>query len=386
MLNPRAASAAAPPSASRRLPGSLRGGGWMHLALVGVISMLLVYVAASIVLTVPLPALLTLLGLAGALLLWRLPRGALQIADAVALGLIAVVLYAAGLDLVSYYLAGIVGTLALRRHARGWLYLVTGAVVLASGWSSVTMAWNEGPVPRLFTEAVPWLDLHLPVLTGGFAMIAVGLVFLTTGTWKMALRIDLLALALLLAAVMHVTAAVLGFMSSSLPMILADVYPGTYSYEDDSYATASGMISVLQMSSKGLIMGALIPLALVVAAVVRLVRQPSITPRGIPLQPTSLTVATLTGLALVVPGFLILVLGLTGDDSPLQLILPFVIDGAGLLLWAVAVVAWWRNTGALRGIYAPGGDVTRTDLVVTLLLAAAPGLLAMFDIALVFIP
>lgn len=358
----------------------------MHLALVGVISMLLVYVAASIVLTVPLPALLTLLGLAGALLLWRLPRGALQIADAVALGLIAVVLYAAGLDLVSYYLAGIVGTLALRRHARGWLYLVTGAVVLASGWSSVTMAWNEGLVPRLFTEAVPWLDLHLPVLTGGFAMIAVGLVFLTTGTWKMALRIDLLALALLLAAVMHVTAAVLGFMSSSLPMILADVYPGTYSYEDDSYATASGMISVLQMSSKGLIMGALIPLALVVAAVVRLVRQPSITPRGIPLQPTSLTVATLTGLALVVPGFLILVLGLTGDDSPLQLILPFVIDGAGLLLWAVAVVAWWRNTDALRSIYAPGGDVTRTDLVVTLLLAAAPGLLAMFDIALVFIP
>lgn len=110
-----------------------------------------------------------------------------------------------------------------------------------------------------------------------------------------------------------------------------------------------------------------------VSAAVRFVRQPTITPRGIPSQPTSLVVAALTGLALVVPGFLIVVLGLTGDDTPPQLILPFVIDGAGLLLWAVAVVDWWRNTGALRSIYAPGGDVTRTDLVATLLLAAARG-------------
>lgn len=356
------------------------------LVLAAVMSVLLLYVAAAIVLSAPLAALLTVIGLAAALVLWRLPRGVLLIADAVVLGLVALALFSAGLDLIAFCLAGIVGTLALRRYSRGWLYLVTGFVVWASGWSSVTVALNEGLVPRLFTEAVPALDLHLPVMLSGLLMLGVGTLFLAVGTWKLALHLDVLALALFVAAAAHLAAGVLGFASMSLPMMLADLLPTVYSFDEESYAMTSSMIAMLQLSSKGLIMGALIPLALVVAGVVRLVRQPSRSFRGAPLQPTSLLVATLTGVALAVPGLLILVLGLSGDDNPLQVILPFVIDGVGLALWIVAVIAWWRHTDVVRLRYAPGGDMTGTDLVVTLALAGAPGLLAAFDIALAFLP
>lgn len=87
----------------------------LHLVLAAAMSVLLTYVAAAIVIDVPISSLLTVIGLAAALLLWRLPRGALLIADAMVLGLVVLVLYVVGLDLVSYCLAGIVGTLGLRR-------------------------------------------------------------------------------------------------------------------------------------------------------------------------------------------------------------------------------------------------------------------------------
>lgn len=386
MHSPSVAPAAPPRGLAAQLLHRPHPGKVLHLVLVAAISALLLYVAAAILVDVPISSVLTVIGLAAALLLWRLPRGVLLIADAVVLGLVALVLYVAGLDLISWCLAGIVGTLALRRYTRGWLYLVTGFVVLASGWSSVTMALNEGLVPRLITEAVPELDLHLPVLGLGLLMMAVALGFLTAGTWKFALHIDVLALALFVAAAAHLAAGVLGFMSMSLPMMLADLLPNVYSFDEESHAMTSSMIATLQMSSKGLIMGALIPLALGVAGVVRLVRQPSLAPRGAPLQPTSVIVAALTAVALAVPGFLILVLSLAGDDNPLQILLPFVIDGVGLALWIVAVIAWWRHTDVVRSRYAPGGDMTGTDLAVTLALAAAPGLLALLDLGLAFVP
>lgn len=386
MHSPSVAPAAPPRGLAAQLLHRPHSGKVLHLVLVAAISALLLYVAAAILVDVPISSVLTVIGLAAALLLWRLPRGVLLIADAVVLGLVALVLYFAGLDLISWCLAGIVGTLALRRYTRGWLYLVTGFVVLASGWSSVTMALNEGLVPRLITEAVPGLDLHLPVLGLGLLMMAVALGFLTAGTWKFALHIDVLALALFVAAAAHLAAGVLGFMSMSLPMMLADLLPNVYSFDEESHAMTSSMIATLQMSSKGLIMGALIPLALGVAGVVRLVRQPSLALRGAPLQPTSVIVAALTAVALAVPGLLILVLSLAGDDNPLQILLPFVIDGVGLALWIVAVIAWWRHTDVVRSRYAPGGDMTGTDLAVTLALAAAPGLLALFDVGLAFVP
>lgn len=386
MHSPSVAPAAPPRGLAAQLLHRPHPGKVLHLVLVAAISALLLYVAAAILVDVPISSVLTVIGLAAALLLWRLPRGVLLIADAVVLGLVALVLYVAGLDLISWCLAGIVGTLALRRYTRGWLSLVTGFVVLASGWSSVTMALNEGLVPRLITEAVPGLDLHLPVLGLGLLMMAVALGFLTAGTWKFALHIDVLALALFVAAAAHLAAAVLGFMSMSLPIMLADLLPNVYSFDEESHAMTSSMIATLQMSSKGLIMGALIPLALGVAGVVRLVRQPSLALRGAPLQPTSVIVAALTAVALAVPGLLILVLSLAGDDNPLQILLPFVIDGVGLALWIVAVIAWWRHTDVVRSRYAPGGDMTGTDLAVTLALSAAPGLLALFDLGLAFVP
>lgn len=386
MHSPSVASAAPPRGLAAQLLHRPHPGKVLHLVLVAAISALLLYVVAAILVDVPISSVLTVIGLAAALLLWRLPRGVLLIADDVVLGLVALVLYFAGLDLISWCLAGIVGTLALRRYTRGWLYLVTGFVVLASGWSSVTMALNEGLVPRLITEAVPGLNLHLPVLGLGLLMMAVALGFLTAGTWKFALHIDVLALALFVAAAAHLAAGVLGFMSMSLPMMLADLLPNVYSFDEESHAMTRSMIATLQMSSKGLIMGALIPLALGVAGVVRLVRQPSLALRGAPLQPTSVIVAALTAVALAVPGLLILVLSLAGDDNPLQILLPFVIDGVGLALWIVAVIAWWRHTDVVRSRYAPGGDMTGTDLAFTLALAAAPGLLALLDLGLAFVP
>ncbi|ASK66177.1 hypothetical protein CFK39_10540 [Brachybacterium avium] len=358
----------------------------LPLLLAAVLSALLLYVAAVILLDVPISSVLTVIGLAAALLLWRLPRGGLLIADAVVLSLVGLVLYLAGLDLITFCLAGIVGALALRRYTRGWLYLATGAVALASGSSSITMALNEGLVPRLFTEAVPWINLHLPVLVLGLVMTGIALVFLAVGTWKLALHLDVLALALLVAAAAHLAAGVLGFVSMNLPMMLAELFPNVYSFDEDSLAMTSSMIAMLQMNSKAVLMGALIPLAAVVAAIVRLARQPRISLRGAPLEPTSMLVAGLTAVTLAVPGLLLLVLSRIGDDNPGQIILPFVIDGAGLALWIVAVIAWWRHTEVVRDQYAPGGDMTSTDLAVTLLLAAAPGLLAVLGIALEFIP
>lgn len=140
MHSPSVAAAAPPRGLAAQLLHRPHPGKVLHLVLVAAISALLLYVAAAILVDVPISSVLTGIGLAAALLLWRLPRGVLLIADAVVLGLVALVLYFAGLDLISRCLAGIVGTLALRRYTRGWLYLVTGFVVLASGWSSVTKA------------------------------------------------------------------------------------------------------------------------------------------------------------------------------------------------------------------------------------------------------
>lgn len=363
-----------------------RSGHPLHLVLAGVISVLLLYVAAAILPGAPLGALLTVIGLVAALALWRLPRRALLIADAAVLALIALLLATAGLELIAFCLAGIVGTLALRRHPRGWLHVVTGAVVLVSGQAGVTAALNGALVPELFTEAVPWLDLHLPVLVLGLLMMAGGAWLLAIGAWKLALRLDVLAIALVVAAAAHVTAGVLGFVSLTLPMMLAEMLPGIYEFDEDSLQMTSSMIATLQLGTRSLVMGALIPLALVIMAIARLLRQPRITPHGAPLQPTSVVVAVLTGIALAVPGALILVLALSDADSPLQIALPFVIDIVGFILWIVAVIAWWRHSELVRIDHAPGGDMTSTDLVVTLVLAAVPGLLAVFDIALAFVP
>lgn len=358
----------------------------VHVVLVVAIVFLSLYISASIFLSVALTSLINVVGLVAALALWRIPRRALFIADAVLLGAIMILQVAVGFDLLALCLLGIVGVLALTRWQSAWLYLATGLVVVTAGWTGVTMGLNQNLVPRLFTEAVPGISLHLPPLVASLVMIAVALGLLTVGTWRVALRLDFFALALFVAAVAHLAAGVLGFVAMSLPSMLAEALPAVYSYDDESLAHLSVMISTLRMNAKGVMMAGIIPLALVIASIVRLARQPTFALRGAPTLPSSPRVALLTGVALAVPGLQILLLSLLGDDNPLQLVLPFTIDGSSLVLWIIAVVVWWGHTPLVRAGYAPGGDLTRSDRAATLLLAAAPGLLAVLDLGLTFIP
>lgn len=69
MHNPRTAPAAPPRGLAAQLLRRPAPGTTLHLVLVAVISALLLYVAAAIVTSVPLSSLLTVIGLAAALLL-----------------------------------------------------------------------------------------------------------------------------------------------------------------------------------------------------------------------------------------------------------------------------------------------------------------------------
>ncbi|WP_068401791.1 hypothetical protein [Kribbia dieselivorans] len=384
-----------PPSAARarvRAPrfsgmpvGDARGK-LAYRVLAAAMAGLCLYIAAAILIDVPVSSLLTVIGVAAALMLWRLPSGARQIADAVVLGLVVIALYTTGLDLLSILLVGMVGALALTRSAPAWLLLATGVVGVAAGWSSITVAMNRMLVPRLIVESVPGIDLHLPVMLLGLLTVAISVGLVAVATWRFALRIDLLAIALFVAAGSHFVAGLLGLVSVTVPMLLADLFPGVYSFDEESAAGYSAMFTVLAMRQADIFMIAVAPLVFGVAAIVRLVRQPTFALRGVALRPTSVTVAGLTALALAVPGALMVALALMDANNPLQVALPFVIDGVALLLWVIAAVAWWHHMAPVREKHAPGGDVTTTDLAVTLVLAAAPGLLAVFDLALAFVP
>ncbi|MGY5766553.1 hypothetical protein ACXET9_15305 [Brachybacterium sp. DNPG3] len=384
--SPTAASSLlfAPASSLRQRPRSRRRLG--PRVLVVAVSILLLVVAAGISLAAPLSTLLTLIGLVAALLLRHLPRTGLQIAAGVVVGAVAAIEWAAGIEIISFSLAVIVGANALLRWPRGWLYVVTGALTVMVGNSTAVTANNEGFWPRLITEAVPGIDLHLPVLLLGLVILVIGLGLLAIGTWRAALHLDVLAIALFVAAIAHLAASYLGLMAMQLPMLLAELLPGVYSFDEESLAMKAVMIQTLQMNGKGIVQGLLIPLVMIILAAVRLLRQRGFAIGSAPLQPTSTAVAVLTGVALAVPGLLILILGLAGDDDLVQIILPFIIDGLAFVLWLVAVVAWWRHTALVRELRAPGGDVTAADLGLTLVLACVPALLAAFDVALAFIP
>ena len=358
----------------------------MHGAVLVAVTFQSLYITAAIALDAPLASVINLVALVAAYGLWFFPPRTLRIAAGGTLVAMGAIQLWAGLELLTFCLAAIVGVLALSRWSSAWLDLGNGAVLVTAGWSGITMGLNENLVPVLFTDALPGLDLHLPPLVASLVMTAAGLGMLTIGAWKAALRIEILAFALLLAAAGHLAAGVLGFLARVLPSLLAEVFPSIYSLDEDSLAMYSTMISTAQMGMKSLVMGALIPLALVIAAIVRFSRQPSLELRGAPLLAWSPAVAVLTAFALAVPGILLVVLAVVDQDNPLQIILPLVIDGLALVMWVVAVFAWWRHTAPVREGYAPGGDMDTRDVVVTLVLAPAPGLLALLDLALAFVP
>lgn len=356
------------------------------IALVAAVTFLSLYISAAIALTVPLTSLINLLGLAAAITLWFLPRTALKIVSGALLAAIAVLQIALSFDLLAICLLTIVGALALLHRSSGLLYLGTGVVALMTGWSGIRLSLNGNLVPRLFTEAVPGIDLNLPPLLASWAVVGVALVFLSIGVWRCALRLDVLAVAALVAAASYLAASILGYVSMGLPPLLATLYPSTYEFDDESLAMMSTTIDLLTTRGKDLILGAIFPIVLGIVGIVRLVQQPSHGLHGRQRPEMSMSVTVLTGVALILPAAGLLLLALVGDNNPLQLMLPLVINLGALVLWGIAAIAWWRETAYIRFERTPSGDVARVDLVVTLILAATPFLLALLAIVFEFIP
>ena len=356
------------------------------VVLVAAVTFLSLYISAAIFLSVALTSLINLIGLAAAIALWTLPRKWLRITAMVVLGAIVALQLWLGFDLLAFCLLSIVGAMGLRRFKTWWLYVATGLVALISGWSGITLSLNRTLVPQLFTDAVPDLDLNTPPLIASCTIALVALVFLGIGIWRFALHIDVLAVALFVAAGAHLAGAVLSFYAIGLPMMLAELFPHVYEFDEESYSMASAGLSFLAMRSKDIVIGALFPIVLGIAGIVRLARQPSFSLRGAPRFEASVEVAALTALALLLPGGGLLLLAFIGDNNPLQLLLPVLIDLGGLVLWGIAVFAWWRHMDVAREEYSPGGELTRTNLVVTLLLAATPLILAALNLGFAAIP
>ena len=224
------------------------------------------------------------------------------------------------------------------------------------GQSTLILGLNEDLVPPLITEALPNVNLHLPVVAMAVVALVGGVIFFGAGVWKALLRLDVLAVPLLFAAGAHVAAAYFGFM-----------------------AMGAGSFELIGTRGSDLIKGALVPVVFVVIALVRLVRQPRTAYVAPYRQPLPVSFVALTGITLVVPAVLILILGLSDANSGAQL-LSLVIDPLALVLWIVAVVVWWRDTSPARSDRAPGRALSDAYLAVTLLLASAPGVLAAFDL------
>lgn len=356
------------------------------VALVVATAFLSLYISAAIFLTVALTSLINVVGLAAAITVWVLPWKWMRIAALALLGAIVALQFGLGFDLLAFALLSIVGAMALTRFRASWLYIATGLITLTTGWSGITLALNRNLVPQLFTEMVPALDLNMPPLLASYTITIVALVFLGIGAWRLALLVDVFAIALFIAAAAHLVGAVLSFYALSVPMLLAEVFPTVYEFHEDSYAMMNSAISMVSMRAKDVIIGVLFPLALGIAGLVRIARQPRFALRGTPTMSASPVVAALTAVALLLPASGLLFLAFLSDLNPLQLFLPWVIDLGGLLLWIVAVIAWMLHTAPARAEYVPGGDLARTDLVVTLVLAATPLILPVLDIGFAFIP
>lgn len=338
------------------------------------LSILLLYIAASIFLGVPLSGLLTVIGLVFVFVALRTRKRALGITALVIVGIVAAVLVWAGLELIALYFGAMIATGALARCARGWLYLVSGMLLLMCGQSTLFLGLNEGLVPPLIMEALPNINLHLPVVVMAVVVLVGGIIFFGTGVWKALLRLDVLAVPLLFAAGAHVAAAYFGFMAMGVSSLESTP-------DGETLSTYLMMFELIGTRGSDLIKGALVPVVLVVIALVRLARQPRTAYIDPYRQPMPVGFGVLTGIALAVPGVLILILGLADANSGAQL-LSLVIDPLAFVLWLVAVVVWWRDTSPTRSNRAPGRALTDTYLAVTLLLASAPGVLAAFDLAL----
>lgn len=247
-------------------------------------------------------------------------------------------------------------------------------LLLMCGQSTLILGLNEDLVPPLITEALPNVNLHLPVVAMAVVALVGGVIFFGAGVWKALLRLDVLAVPLLFAAGAHVAAAYFGFMA----MGAGSLESGT---DGETLSTYLMMFELIGTRGSDLIKGALVPVVFVVIALVRLVRQPRTAYVAPYRQPLPVSFVALTGITLVVPAVLILILGLSDANSGAQL-LSLVIDPLALVLWIVAVVVWWRDTSPARSDRAPGRALSDAYLAVTLLLASAPGVLAAFDLAL----
>lgn len=349
-------------------------------------SFLSLYISASIFLSVAVTSLLNVIGVAAAYGLWLLPRKGLRITAMVILGAIVVLEYSLGFDAFAFCLLTIVGALALMRFQATWLYFATGAVALLTGNSGITMSRNENLVPRLFTEAVPAIDLHAPSMLASVLMTLAAMVLLSVGTWRVAQRLDVLAVALIVAAGANMAAAYLGFVSPVVTMLLGQAFPDIYEFDPESASMTGSMLPMLTMRAKDIIIGILTPIGMIIIGIVRLVRQRNAPRRGRLHLDTSPIVTALTAVALGVPTVVMLAFVFVDIYNPVHLVMPLLIDLGAFVLWVIAVIAWWLHTSPARAQYAPCNALTRADLIVTLVLASTPMIIAALDVAFAFIP
>src|SRR5699024_11362876 len=74
--------------------------------------------------------------------------------------------------------------------------------------------------------------------------LPISLVFLGIGIWRFALHIDVLAVALFVAAGAHLAGAVLSFYAIGFPMMLAELFPHVYELDRKSTRLNSSHVSI----------------------------------------------------------------------------------------------------------------------------------------------
>lgn len=373
-------------SESRALRARRTSSRWVIVFLAVATALTSLYSTAAIATTVPLTALLNVLAVVSAIVVWKVPGIAGRIAVGAVIACVVAVEMWLGFGALWFWILTITAATAAGRYPHPGVFVGAGCMGIWSASHVFTLVQNRNLVPELYVEAVPWLDFYLPLILLSTIMVVLSLVVAAVGVWDLAMCVDLLTVALLVAAGSHVVAAVIGFFSLALPDLLATIAPDVYTLDQGSVTILSSLFGMLGMRGKQIVTGALVPLGLGVAGIVRRMRRLGARPAPLLHHSSSKPVAVMTAVAASTPCLAMLPLSFVGGDNLLQLIAPPLIDLLGLALWVIAAVLWWAHTRDIRRNGSPGWAVPLMDVMSTLVLASTPAIIALFNMAVAFIP